>query len=230
MVRFESQPERNDMTQVHYGRPEYWEERYSKDLEPFDWYQRFAGLKQIITKHTKTNNKIVYLGCGTSRLPEEMVAYGYKDVLSIDWSLTLISHLQEKHKSLAPLTYLRMNALGLELSDNHYDCVIDKGTLDSILVSQNIVSFSTNQCGEESTININRVLSEVYRILKPGGVFVCVSHANPEHRIPLFEKSIFEKSRVEVTPVEKPQVLSTSAEPGTEVHYVYTVSKEKEVV
>jgi ubiquinone/menaquinone biosynthesis C-methylase UbiE len=121
-------------------------------LDYFDWYQRYSGLKQIITKHAKVTHKILYVGCGTSRLPEEMSAYGYKDINGIDWSSVLITHLQEKYKDQSGLTckfhhdcsgfcsnrrflVAKMSALSLELADNQFDVVIDKGTLDSVLVS-----------------------------------------------------------------------------------------------
>ena len=34
---------------AQYGKNEYWEDRYGKDKEPFDWYQRYGGIKDIIT-------------------------------------------------------------------------------------------------------------------------------------------------------------------------------------
>ena len=34
---------------AQYGKSEYWEDRYKKDKEPFDWYQRYDGIKDIIT-------------------------------------------------------------------------------------------------------------------------------------------------------------------------------------
>lgn len=47
---------------AQYGKPEYWEDRYQKyyihlynfyyrDKEPFDWYQRYSGIKDIITQY-----------------------------------------------------------------------------------------------------------------------------------------------------------------------------------
>ena len=34
---------------ANYGKAEYWDDRYTKDKEQFDWYQRYSGLKDIIT-------------------------------------------------------------------------------------------------------------------------------------------------------------------------------------
>ena len=47
---------------AQYGKPEYWEDRYQKyasltltkyfrDKEPFDWYQRYTGIKDIVTQY-----------------------------------------------------------------------------------------------------------------------------------------------------------------------------------
>ena len=38
------------------------------------------------------------------------------------------------------------------------------------------------KCGENSTGNVERMMSEVYRVLKPKGTFVSVSHGAPEDR------------------------------------------------
>ena len=34
---------------AHYGKVEYWEDRYDKDREQYDWYQRYSGCKDMIT-------------------------------------------------------------------------------------------------------------------------------------------------------------------------------------
>jgi EEF1A lysine methyltransferase 4 len=56
-----------------------------------------------------------------------------------------------------------MNVCAMPFPDSHFDAVIDKGTLDSLL------------CGEGTTAATGRYASEISRILKPGGSFVVVS-------------------------------------------------------
>ena len=46
---------------------------YFRDSEPFDWYQRFSGIKDIITTNVDKENRVLYIGAGNSRLPEEML-------------------------------------------------------------------------------------------------------------------------------------------------------------
>lgn len=60
-----------------YGKVEYWEERYTKyvmvwwrDPEPFDWYQRFNGLKELIQANIMPEHRILNVGAGNSRLSE----------------------------------------------------------------------------------------------------------------------------------------------------------------
>ena len=55
-----------------YGNPEFWEERYMKDKEPYDWYQRYGGIKDIVTQYVARDFKILMLGCGNSKMSEEM--------------------------------------------------------------------------------------------------------------------------------------------------------------
>ena len=52
---------------AQYGKSEYWEDRYQKDKEPFDWYQRYSGLKDIITQYVQPSFSILNVGAGNSR-------------------------------------------------------------------------------------------------------------------------------------------------------------------
>ena len=52
---------------ANYGKPEYWEERYQRDPEPFDWYQSFQDLGHVITDKVPSTSRILNIGCGNSR-------------------------------------------------------------------------------------------------------------------------------------------------------------------
>ena len=68
-----------------------------------------------------------------------------------------------------------MNSCSLGHPDASFDAVIDKAMLDSLL------------CGEASTANAGRYVSEVARVLKPGGTFIIVSFGTPENRLSYLE-------------------------------------------
>ena len=38
----------------------------NSDPDPFDWYQRFSGVKDSITPHFTTESVILNVGCGNS--------------------------------------------------------------------------------------------------------------------------------------------------------------------
>lgn len=37
-----------------------------RDPEPFDWYQRYGGVKDIVSEYVKKDDNILMLGCGNS--------------------------------------------------------------------------------------------------------------------------------------------------------------------
>ena len=43
----------------YYGRTEYWEERYTRDPEPFDWLQRYSAIKEMVVAHINTESTIL---------------------------------------------------------------------------------------------------------------------------------------------------------------------------
>ena len=50
---------------ANYGKPEYWEDRYQKDKEQFDWLQRYDNptgmevFRNIINKYVQPNDTIL---------------------------------------------------------------------------------------------------------------------------------------------------------------------------
>ena len=52
---------------AQYGKSEYWEDRYQKDKEQFDWYQRWSSLRDIVTQHITPSSQILNVGAGNSR-------------------------------------------------------------------------------------------------------------------------------------------------------------------
>ena len=56
----------------NYGKADYWDERYMKSKEIFEWYHEYPELKDIITMYCARDGKVCMLGCGNSRLSEDM--------------------------------------------------------------------------------------------------------------------------------------------------------------
>jgi len=205
------------MTQ--YGKSEYWDERYSRDLEPFDWYQRFAGVKDIVTQHIQPDSKILNVGSGNSRMSEEMYDEGYQNIVNIDISSIVTKAMQEKYKDKGPsFKYLHMDARALDFEDGTFDCVVDKGTLDAIL------------CGENSVANAQKVLSEVHRVLAPNGVYILISYGTPDHRAHYLKKpelhwKVYPEQQVHKPTISTSIAVSNEDKDSPNYHYIYICKK-----
>src|SRR4051794_9049590 len=99
-----------------------------------------------------------------------------------------------------------------------FDCVIDKGTLDTIL------------CGEGSVTNAQKALSEIHRVLGPKGVYICISYGIPTHRLEYLKKSEFSWELLPEVTVYKPTIstaisLSNEDKDSPNYHYIYICKK-----
>lgn len=147
----------------------YWEDRYAKDANPFDWYGRYGHFKNIVEAHVKRGQNILVIGCGSSRLTEELYVAELTSIANIDFSDTVIKQMIERNSEKTSLTWQVMDVtLKLDFPDGSFDACIDKGCLDSIL------------CGESSTNNVANAMYNILRVLKPDGVFILISHWSPD--------------------------------------------------
>lgn len=164
------------------------------------------------------NDKILNLGCGNSRLSEELSEEGYEDITNLDFSPKVISIMEEKCKAKFPkMTFKVMDALDMkEIPTGCYNTVIDKGTLDSVL------------CGDNSVANAQKMISEVFRVLAPGGHYICITYGDPEHRKKYLETQNW--GNLSSDKIPKPSTSSnanTDENDNKNFHYIYTMTKAK---
>uniref|UniRef100_A0AAV1U7T6 Methyltransferase type 11 domain-containing protein n=1 Tax=Peronospora matthiolae TaxID=2874970 RepID=A0AAV1U7T6_9STRA len=200
---------------AQYGKATYWDERYTRDAEQFDWYQRYAGLQELLNQYIKKTDHVLMAGAGNSRLSEEMVTDGYQKLLNVDISDVVVKQMATKYEDLVEqLQWQQMNMCSLKIGDETFDAVVDKGTMDSIL------------CGEGSTANVSKMCHEVYRVLKPNGVYFVVSYGIPTNRLSYFENQEL-PWKVTVHTVAKPTVsaVQVSEADANAVHYIYVCQK-----
>merc|ERR1711982_52509 len=108
-----------------------------------------------------------------------------------------------------------MGARAMELPEGKFNVVIDKATIDSIL------------CGEGSTHNAQKMLSEISRVLVPDGVYIAISHGQPSYRLTYLQRPEFGWS-VKIFTVQKPMMgmtASLSSDDKDNVHYVFVCVK-----
>ena len=108
-----------------------------------------------------------------------------------------------------------------EVESESIDLIIDKGTFDTIL------------CSEYSRRNAAAMLGEIYRTLKTGGTYICITYGVPEKRVPYFEQKNFEWKiefhKVTKTTIDKNEAIAKKGGPtdteATSFHYIYAIKK-----
>ncbi|ORY31036.1 S-adenosyl-L-methionine-dependent methyltransferase [Naematelia encephala] len=127
-------------TNEGYGTKIYWEERYSKEPPgtSFDWFLHPTYLLPLISDLIADlghSARILMLGCGNSELSAVMYDEGYRDIVNIDYSPTVIHQMSARHCERGTMKWVEMDALNL-LFEEEFDLVIDKGTMDAMLTTK----------------------------------------------------------------------------------------------
>ncbi|XP_016396767.1 endothelin-converting enzyme 2-like isoform X2 [Sinocyclocheilus rhinocerous] len=113
----------------------YWNERYRTE-ESFEWFGDFTKFKHLLKQHVGTEENILMLGCGNSALSYDMYQAGYTSITNVDYSSVCVESMAERHKDCAQLSWLCMDARRLAFPDGVFDVVLEKGTLDAMLVEE----------------------------------------------------------------------------------------------
>ncbi|CAE7356991.1 EEF1AKNMT [Symbiodinium natans] len=155
----------------------YWDARHARaGAAFFDWYVTFARLLHVfnvLLPSPEASPEILEVGFGTSEIPLRLFENGWELVTAIDTSAEAVRLAKGRgqHQRKAALQFLQMDARALEFPDECFDVVLDKATLDTIL------------CAGDGGGQAQAYLSEAYRVLKPRGLFLLVSHSGPSLRL-----------------------------------------------
>ena len=206
-----------------YGKATYWDDRYEIEKEEntyYDWLANWEDIKPIMEtqvmkdlyKPQKTHggdriiyrpqdapkgkSKILNIGCGNSQMTEEMYDEGYTDITNIDISAFCIEQMKAINLESRPLMkWLTMDCTKMdEFSDNSFDIIIDKSTIDALL------------CDHDTPfVTVAKSLYEMQRVLKPSGYLITISFGPPEHRVFHLtnEHLVFDFLRIQVFKMNK---------------------------
>lgn len=153
-------------SQSQFQLKDYWEAFFSKRKDPFEWYGEYINLCHVLHKYIKKQNSLLVVGCGNSKLSEDLYDVGFTSIHNIDISEVVIKQMGAKNRSKRPLmTYQVADMMDMPFKECTYDCVFDKGTLDAICVNT-----------EQITIDkVNKMFTEIRRVLKSNGRYICVT-------------------------------------------------------
>jgi ubiquinone/menaquinone biosynthesis C-methylase UbiE len=75
-----------------------------------------------------------------------------------------------------------MDARDLKFEDASFDLIVDKGLFDSVA------------CGADAESELIDVVNGAYRLLRPGGKYVLITHGTPNTRLPLLQRKHYKWS------------------------------------
>ena len=173
-----------------YAEVSYWEERYATE-DHYEWLGQ--GYQQALDLLAATlgdrDARILILGCGNSHLSRDLRLLGFRDVLSTDISRTCVERMRAATAGDPSLSGLRWAVLDMtdmsSLPDGSFDAVVEKATLDALLVNER----SPWEVSDATEKVITAALGEISRVLRPdGGRFVSISFAQPHFRTRLLAR------------------------------------------
>ncbi|KAL3862744.1 hypothetical protein ACJMK2_008697 [Sinanodonta woodiana] len=166
-----------------YAEKNYWDKRFESE-ETYDWFADFKAFRHLLREDLKENHKILMLGCGNSLLSEHLYTDGFKHITNIDYSKVVIEKMKKKYVNWSEMTWKVMDILDMSFDPVTFDIVLEKGTLDALLVNEK----DPWQLSGEGEQMIDTVLKQVSAILKPGGKFISITFSQPHFRKPLYAR------------------------------------------
>ena len=174
----------------------------------------YSQLRNIIFArlHENTSSEILIVGCGNSRIGEELYKDGYHNITNIDFSATVIQQMTEKYRDLEEMDFTEMNVCNIEFPLGCFDLVFDKCTLDCLL------------CGDNSFSKASLMMQNIYKVLKNGGVYMLVSYGMPDARIGYLKNKFLnwniEHAKIAKVPLDQFTTIELS-----QYHYIYICTK-----
>ncbi|XP_048777270.2 eEF1A lysine and N-terminal methyltransferase-like isoform X2 [Ostrea edulis] len=159
----------NLLPQTHkdFQSAEYWENFFKKrGTKAFEWYGEYPELCTVLHKYVKTADKILVIGCGNSVLSENLYDVGHHNITNIDISDVVVRQMTDRNREQRPdMKFLKMDALNMDFEDSAFSVVLDKGTLDALMVDDSDAVIK----------DIDKLFTEIGRVLKFGGRYICIS-------------------------------------------------------
>jgi|SRR3989344_2999245 len=158
---------KTDMKEFYSRSKPYLEQLKKHDLSVFGKY-----IKKII-RYVPAKSKVLDVGCGVGQVSNFLAGRGY-NVIGTDISQLLIEEAKKNGKA----NFRVMDALNLEFEDKRFDCVISAETIEHIPDPE-------------------KMLSEIHRVLKNGGILV-LRFPNRQNKVKQLSTLIKKRPRFEI--------------------------------
>ncbi|KAI8474620.1 MAG: hypothetical protein J3K34DRAFT_517946 [Monoraphidium minutum] len=161
-----------------YSACSYWDGRYAQRATHFDWFFSYSALRPLL-RHAMTlpGMPALHVGCGNSDLSIGIGEDG-TPVINTDISPVVISQMRvgaaawPDGPARRNCSWEVADCRGMpQYADDSFGAVVDKGTLDAVL------------CSGTGLGDVRCYVSEMHRLLAPGGVFILISLGQPETRL-----------------------------------------------
>lgn len=97
-------------------------------------------------------------GCGNSSMSSDMYSAGYHSITNIDYSSVCISTMSARHSDCLGMTWHQMDVRQLCFPDASFDVILEKATLDAIMVEEK----TPWEVSPQSASFIHQALTEVW--------------------------------------------------------------------
>jgi len=182
---FQRDAELGDVLTARMATAEYWENRYRRTDEPeeFEWLAGWDKLQSLcedwLGDRRHREGPLLVVGCGNSRLTEELAKAGWRDIVSADISATVIEKMAQRcPAALRPaVRWVVDDIRRMAFPDAAFETVFDKATLDALLADK------SQQDADGVCPDVTLALNEIARVLRPGGRFVWVSFGRPKAQL-----------------------------------------------
>ena len=150
----------------------------------YDWYINPPKALEIIVPYLEMgknfSSRILIVGCGLSSIGPELYRRGYKNVVNVDFSATVVARMQREFADHEGLQFSVLDVANLgPFGDEYFDFIFDKGCIDAVM------------CGNTSVDAVHAAYEEISRVLADKGHFVSISYGQPLTRNPYLQKAEF---------------------------------------